>query len=106
MDDGSITPVLCANHPSQYLYLTDEPASAYKTKVMTQDLIVAGWQAKMADNPQLDPQQVLNDVTTYWNDNENKIEEIMIIQDNEYGYDGLQMKSGYEQENKKVLENI
>jgi hypothetical protein len=102
LDDDSLTPVLCANHPSQYLYMTDQGPSASKTLVMTQDLIAAGWQVKMADNPQLDPQQVLNEVTSYWDNNKSKIQEIITIQDNEYGYDGLQMEVDYNKSQQAV----
>lgn len=67
--------VLCANHPSEYLYDTDLPLSdACKPNgdypppinVMCQDLIAAGWQAHMADHPDDDPHKVLSDLCTQW----------------------------------------
>jgi hypothetical protein len=96
LDDGSITPVLCANHPSKYLYMTDEEPSESKTTVMTQDLIVAGWQWKMGNNPHLNAKEVLDDVSNYWYNNPDKIKEIEAIQDNEYGYDGMLAEIDYD----------
>ena len=67
--------VLCANHPSEYLYDTDLPLSdACKPNgdypppihVMCQDLIAAGWQAHMSAHPADDPHQVLADLETQW----------------------------------------
>jgi phospholipase C len=67
--------VLCANHPSEYLYDTDLPLSdATKPNgdypapmaVMGQDLIAAGWQAHMADHPDDDPHPVLEDMKQKW----------------------------------------
>jgi len=60
--------VLCANHPSEYLYDTDLPLSdACKPNgdypapitVMCQDLVAAGWQAHMSEHPADDPHKVL-----------------------------------------------
>lgn len=70
-----ITWVLCANHPSEYLYDTDLPLSdAFKPNgeypppinVMCQDLIAAGWQAHMADHPGDDPHKTLSDMEERW----------------------------------------
>ncbi|MFN3582159.1 MAG: hypothetical protein ACK4VV_16995, partial [Pseudomonas sp.] len=67
--------VLCANHPSEYLYDTDIPLSdACKPNgdypppinVMCQDLIAAGWQAQMAEHPGDDPHQVLAALEEKW----------------------------------------
>lgn len=67
--------VLCANHPSEYLYDTDLPLSdAFKPNgdypppitVMCQDLIAAGWQAHMADHPDDDPHRVLAALEDRW----------------------------------------
>ncbi|WP_421844060.1 alkaline phosphatase family protein [Marinobacter algicola] len=67
--------VLCANHPSEYLYDTDLPLSdAFKPNgeypppinVMCQDLIAAGWQAHMADHPGDDPHRTLADLEEHW----------------------------------------
>ncbi|MCA0154003.1 hypothetical protein [Winogradskyella vincentii] len=95
LEDGSITPVLCANHPSQYLYMTDQGSSQTKIDVMTQDLIVAGWQLEMSNNPHLNAKRVLKEMIKYWNNNLDKVKEIMDIQDKEYGYDGMQTEIDY-----------
>lgn len=106
--DGSSTPVLCGNHPSKYLYYTEtcEEYNAlnpkdknvpyteekyWKTKlgIMSQDLITAGWQVKMSQDPTLDPQAILDELTEYYNTNTELVEKIMVIQDKEYSYDGL-----------------
>ncbi|MBB5321954.1 alkaline phosphatase family protein [Marinobacter oulmenensis] len=67
--------VLCANHPSEYLYDTDLPLSdACKPNgdypppihVICQDLIAAGWQAHMSAHPSDDPHKVLADLETQW----------------------------------------
>lgn len=67
--------VLCANHPSEYLYDTDLPLSeATKPNgdypppinVMCQDLIAAGWQAHMAEHPDHDPYRVLAGFIEKW----------------------------------------
>jgi hypothetical protein len=83
-----VTPVLCANHPSMYLYYTDDykkEDAAAKKECMTQDLIAAGWQAKMAYHPHGDPQKVLDHYKDYWTDNP-KVLEIMKQEDEAYGY--------------------
>jgi len=76
--DGQPAPatwVLCANHPSEYLYDTDLPLSdAFKPNgdypppinVMCQDLIAAGWQAHMAEHPGDDPHAVLKHLESLW----------------------------------------
>ncbi len=67
--------VLCANHPSEYLYDTDLPLSdADKPNgdypppitVMCQDLIAAGWQAHMSEHPADDPHKVLTELEHQW----------------------------------------
>lgn len=83
--DGSTLPVLCANHPSMYLYYSDEPYSDRKKEVMTQDLIAAGWQAKMSFGPEKDAQAVLTEMIDYWNGNR-RVRAIMEQEDQEYSY--------------------
>jgi len=67
--------VLCANHPSEYLYDTDLPLSdAFEPNgdypppinVMCQDLIAAGWQAHMSEHPGDDPHRVLAELQQKW----------------------------------------
>ncbi|ROU02265.1 hypothetical protein EB809_01830 [Marinobacter sp. R17] len=98
--------VLCANHPSEYLYDTDLPLSdAFKPNgdypppitVMCQDLIAAGWQAHMAEHPDHDPHRVLAGFAEKWGwdastgtvkkDKADAILAIMKEQNQAFGYD-------------------
>jgi hypothetical protein len=88
MSGDVITPVLCANHPSMYLYYSDDnkPEDAAAKKLcMTQDLIAAGWQAKMALHPQSDAAKTLQEMTDYWTDNP-RVDKIMEQEDTQYSY--------------------
>ena len=67
--------VLCANHPSEYLYDTNLPLKdAFKSngnypapiEVMCQDLVAAGWQAHMSEHPGDDPHKTLTDMQDRW----------------------------------------
>ncbi len=87
-DSGVKTPVLCANHPSKYLYYTDDDKpSDYATKkeIMTQDLIAAGWQSRMAYGSKVKSTQVLEKMKKHWTGNP-RVEEIMRQEDKAYGY--------------------
>ena len=88
VDRNVKTLVLCANHPSKYLYYTDDNDPAHfdvKKEIMTQDLIAAGWQAKMALNHNLPAQKVLQDMKDYWINNKS-IPDIMKQEDESFGY--------------------
>jgi len=110
LNDGSITPVLIANHPSKYLYYTDsyryyveengddmspEEYIAYKMLIMTQDLITAGWHVKMAQNPLGDAHYELDSIRDYWNNHQEKVAEIVHEQDLAYSYNGLMTEVDY-----------
>lgn len=104
---GKKTPVLCANHPSMYLYDTDEPvpdgrvpkrvepqpapaaeaSSDYPAPitVMRQDLIAAGWQAVMSAEWEASPHDTLKQMEGRWK-SDTKVEEIMREQNLEFGY--------------------
>jgi len=67
--------VLCANHPSEYLYDTNLHLSdALKNNgkypapisVMCQDLVAAGWQAHMSEHPGDDPHKTLGCLQERW----------------------------------------
>lgn len=73
--DAPYTWVLCANHPSEYLYDTDipikdadKPNGDYPApiEVMCQDLVAAGWQAHMSEYPADDPHKTLLDMQERW----------------------------------------
>lgn len=72
---AATTWVLCANHPSEYLYDTglplrdaEKPNGDYPPpiNVMCQDLIAAGWQARMSEHPEEDPHHVLTELERHW----------------------------------------
>lgn len=74
-DGAPSTWILCANHPSEYLYDTDiplkdadKPNGNYPApiEVMCQDLIAAGWQAHMSEFPADDPFKTLADMQERW----------------------------------------
>jgi len=84
-DDDTKTPVLAANHPSEYLYYADKPYSQAKEKLLTQDLISAGWQARMSKHPNDCPFKVLDSLTAYWTANP-RLTEIMNQEDQAYNF--------------------
>lgn len=83
--DGTLTPVLCAHHPSEYLYYSDKPNTAEKTQILTEDLIAAGWQARMAQHPDEPGKKVLDSLMAYWKENP-KIPQIMMQEDQAYNF--------------------
>ncbi len=96
---GAKTPVLCANHPSMYLYDTDIPvdeADQSKTSssgddypapltVMREDLIAAGWQAAMSKKWSTDGKRALSRMRKRWADDD-KVKAIMVEQNTEFGF--------------------
>lgn len=74
---GLKTHVIGANHPYAFYAVIQtsvgsgkiNPANCHSgVEMMIKDLIVVGWQLKMAEDPTQDPTTVLNDLTAYWND--------------------------------------
>ncbi|SEG45736.1 hypothetical protein [Algoriphagus boritolerans] len=84
-DDGTITPFLIANHPSQYLYFTDKPFSEEKKNVLMQDLIATGWQSRMSENFNGTSEEILEDLKTFWT-NHPDFEKIMAQEDLAYNF--------------------
>jgi len=96
---GKTTPVLCANHPSMYLYDTDIPVSDADVQkasssgddypapltVMRQDLVAAGWQAAMSKKWSADPKRTLARMRKRWADDA-KVKAIMVEQNTEFGF--------------------
>jgi hypothetical protein len=109
----AITPVLCANHPSEFLFFNEPHYKSGNTSVtvfaangnqspkppgkpinpkrwafdiMIQDLIAARWQAQMAEHWDEDPVKVLRDAKTYWESNHKRVKEIVAAQEEEFGY--------------------
>jgi hypothetical protein len=83
LSGGPSTPVLCANHPSRFFYYKPGQEAAYKA-ILVQDLKAAGWQAEMSQNPDLDPKQVLQDVSSYWDRNSPLVDQIFQEQVTEF----------------------
>jgi hypothetical protein len=80
--------VLCANHPSKYLYYTDKHDKTdfeVKKQIMTQDLIAAGWQSRMVKTPRHSPTKLLQELKDHWTNNP-RVLEIMLQEDAAYGY--------------------
>ncbi len=73
---GPPTPVLCANHPSKFMYYNpafpggNDPSSKYPptdfTLVLQQDLTAALWQIQMTATPDADPVATLASAWDYW----------------------------------------
>jgi hypothetical protein len=104
----AVTPVLCANHPSEFLffdephYKTDTSPSArtngqkpkgkpidpkrWAFDIMIEDLIAARWQARMAEHWDADPLKTLNEAKAYWDDNHKRVEQIVAAQEEEFGF--------------------
>lgn len=76
--EGKTTNLLCTNHPSTYLFYAfgDHPNEKKALEIMRQDLICAGWQARMAGDWTLEPKKVLDEVTERWK-SDSKVRRIM-----------------------------
>ena len=59
------TPVLCANHPAQFMYAKPEQKDHFMT-ILKQDLIAAGWQSAMSRKPDADPLATLTKFYNHW----------------------------------------
>lgn len=96
---GAKTPLLCANHPSMYLYDTSIPVKQaaepsghgehgdYPSplEVMREDLIAAGWQATMAAKWSASAVGALRKMRKRWSDDE-AVKAIMREQNAEFGF--------------------
>jgi hypothetical protein len=83
----AVTPILCANHPSEFLFF-DKPGhdAKWAFDIVTQDLIAARWQAHMADHRDADPVKVLRDAKGHWERERKRVKEIVAQQETEFGY--------------------
>ena len=66
MQKGPLTPVLCANHPSKFMYYPSQNPPTDYTLILQQDLTAARWQVQMAQNPDADPVATLGNAWNYW----------------------------------------
>ena len=81
----SATPVLCANHPSEFLFFTEHNAK-WAFEIMMQDLIAARWQAHMAEHWDADPVKVLHEAKARWEGDRKRVQAIVEAQKAEFGY--------------------
>jgi hypothetical protein len=83
----AVTPVLCANHPSEFLFFSEPGHSAkWAFDIVMQDLIAARWQAHMAEHWDADPVKVLHEAKAFWESDHKRVEEIVAAQEAEFGY--------------------
>jgi hypothetical protein len=93
--EGARTPVLCANHPSKYLYYSSVPLAdtskpgegkyASPVTVMRQDLVAAGWQCAMAKEWNRDAAETLALMNERWAADAD-VERVIADQDAEFSY--------------------
>lgn len=88
---GFQTPIIYANHPSEFLFAMDESDEETRAKgyesardVLREDLICAGWQVEMAKDPSRDPLAIRDSVEAYWTDE--RVASVMRQQKMEFGY--------------------
>jgi hypothetical protein len=81
----AVTPVLCANHPSEFLFF-DKYGPKWAFDTVMQDLVAARWQAHMAEHWDADPVKTLHDAKSFWEDDHKRVEEIVAAQKEEFGY--------------------
>ena len=81
----ALTPVLCANHPSEFLFFTEHNAK-WAFEITMQDLIAARWQAHMAEHRDADPVKVLQEAKARWEGDRKRVQEIVEAQKAEFGY--------------------
>ncbi|MBF0182445.1 MAG: hypothetical protein HQM03_20710 [Magnetococcales bacterium] len=98
-DSGAKVPVLGANHPSYIWYAVQNAKDPYKTgvSVMKQDLASACWQAKMGNDPKIDPTATINGCVATWNQPDKQYQVCMLVETQALG------KS--EEESKKFCQN-
>jgi hypothetical protein len=82
--DRALTPVLCANHPSQFLFY-EEYGPKWRFDTILQDLVAARWQAEMAEHPDADPVKVLHESQANWQSQRARVHEIVAEQIEVYG---------------------
>jgi hypothetical protein len=101
--EGTKTAVLCANHPSMYLYDTSLPVEnagksadgkyASPLTVMRQDLVAAGWQCAMAKNWGGSAAANLGEMNERWKD-DSEVKRIMKDQNAEFSFPRVPIKPG------------
>jgi len=83
----AVTPVLCANHPSEFLFFSEPGHDAkWAFDIMMQDLIAARWQAERAENRDADPAKVLRESKEFWYRTPDEVRAIVAAQEEVYGF--------------------
>lgn len=82
---GSHTPVLCANHPSRFLYFEDNSPET-NLEIMQQDLVAASWQIQMAADWNADPEVALEKAQARWPAGSEQVARIARQQEVEFGW--------------------
>jgi hypothetical protein len=91
----AVTPVLCANHPSEFLFFDEQhydknkkpiPKAKWAFDTMIADLIAARWQAQMAEKWDTDPFKVLAAAKKYWEAQADQVKQIVAAQEEEFGF--------------------
>ncbi|HKK94187.1 MAG TPA: hypothetical protein VJ925_12190 [Longimicrobiales bacterium] len=85
-ETGAKTPVICADHPSAFLFFDHHPPG-WAVQKTRDDLITSRWQIMMSETRDADPYEVLEACQTYWVDRPDEVREICDIQKTEFGYD-------------------
>ncbi len=91
LENGPPTPVLCANHPSRFFHnenpTPQETANNTYPIMALQDLVSAGWQAKMSQAPEGDPVKTLQAIFADWSSLSTDLQkEIFQAQVEEFSY--------------------
>jgi hypothetical protein len=77
--DGPTTPVLCANHPSDFLEQPDKG-------VLFEDLVAASWQSQMAVDWEADPAEALTRARSTWDERRADVDAIYDAQVREFSW--------------------
>ena len=113
---GLKTHVLGSDHPyAFYAIIQTEVGSgqinaekcASGVSIMIKDLIVAGWQLRMASDPTQDPAAVVSELTAYWNDSAQAAKVCQLVQHQASLFypnqDSLQYRFNVSMENATVI---
>lgn len=86
-DGPALTPVLCANHPSEFLFFKEHDQDPqWAPTIMRQDLIAAGWQARMSADRGASADEVLTAVEAFWDARPEDVTRIVADQEEEFGF--------------------
>lgn len=81
----AVTPILCANHPSEFLFYSKQ-TKQWAFTIVQQDLIAFRWQVRMSQRWDADPAKVLKDAKAYWERRPAAVRKIVAAQIEEFGF--------------------